>query len=193
MRTFLRRDVPSLQPAVPVARLERFWCMLAHGHDQLSSAAELARSLGIRDQVARRYLDLLTQTLVLLTQQPWHESVAKCQVESPEVCVADPGLVHALLDIRDMNDLLGPPSWGFRGKGSCSRRSRSISAYAARNATTGRRTRVPNSGSSGFRVGDRSSAGLVRTACRRANAAPSLRSGHVVRDAAPDGGAPAKL
>ena len=117
MRTFLRRDVPSLQPAVPVARLERFWCMLAHGHGQLSSAAELARSLGIRDQVARRYLDLLTQTLVLLTQQPWHESVAKCQVKSPEVCVADPGLVHALLDIRDMNDLLGHPEVGVSWEG----------------------------------------------------------------------------
>ncbi len=45
MRTFLRRDVPSLQPAVPVARLERFWCMLAHRHGQLWSAAELWRHL----------------------------------------------------------------------------------------------------------------------------------------------------
>lgn len=116
-RTFLQRDIPALQPGLPVAQLERFWRMLAHWHGQLWNASALARSLGTKDVVARRYLDLLTQTFVLRTLQPWHENLAKRQVKSPKVYVADSGLAHALLGIGSQADLLGHPKVGASWEG----------------------------------------------------------------------------
>lgn len=117
VRTFLQRDIPALQPGIAPAQLERFWRMLAHWHGQLWSAAELARSLGTTDPAARRYLDLLAQTFVLRVLQPWHENMAKRQVKSPKVYVADSGLLHALLGIATQHDLLGHPKTGASWEG----------------------------------------------------------------------------
>lgn len=117
VRTFLQRDIPALQPGIPPTQLERFWRMLAHWHGQLWNAAELARSLGTRDPVARSYLDLLTQTFVLRVLQPWHENLGKRQVKSPKVYLADSGLLHALLGIGNHNDLLGHPKVGASWEG----------------------------------------------------------------------------
>ncbi len=117
VRTFLQRDIPALQPGIAPAQLERFWRMLAHWHGQLWSAAELARALGTRDPVARRYLDLLAQTFVLRVLQPWHENMAKRQVKSPKVYIADCGLLHALLGIATLDDLLGHPKAGASWEG----------------------------------------------------------------------------
>jgi len=117
MRTFLQQDLPALQPGVPTAQLERFWRMLAHGHGNLWNAAELARSLGTGEAVARRHLDLLAQTFVLRVLRPWHENLAKRQVKSPKIYIADSGIAHALLGIRTHDDLLGHPKSGATWEG----------------------------------------------------------------------------
>lgn len=117
VRTFLQRDLPSLQPGVPTAQIERFWRMLAHWHGNLWNAAELARSLGTTDAAARRHLDLLTQTFVLRVLQPWHENLAKRQVKSPKVYIADSGIAHALLGIGTHSELLGHPKVGASWEG----------------------------------------------------------------------------
>lgn len=117
VRTFLQQDLPALQPGVPTAQLERFWLMLAHGHGNLWNAAELARSLGTGEAVARRHLDLLAQTFVLRVLPPWHENLAKRQVKSPKVYIADSGIAHALLGIRTHHDLLGHPKGGATWEG----------------------------------------------------------------------------
>ena len=63
----------------------RFWRILAHFHGQIWSAADPARSLGVSEPTVRRYLDTLTQTLMVRQLQPWHVNVAKRQVKSPKV------------------------------------------------------------------------------------------------------------
>lgn len=117
VRAFLQHDIPALQPGVARPQLERFWRMLAHWHGQLWSAAELARSLGTTDPVARRYLDLLAHTFVLRVLQPWHENLAKRQVKSPKVYISDSGLLHALLGIATQHDLPGHPKTGASWEG----------------------------------------------------------------------------
>ena len=47
----------------------RFWTMLAHYHGQVWSAAPFAQSMGVSEPTIRRYLDTLTQTLMLRGQQ----------------------------------------------------------------------------------------------------------------------------
>ena len=113
IQTFLERDLPQLGVSIPATALLRFWTMVAHCHGGIWSSADPARSLGIGESTVRRYLDLLTQLLVVRQLQPWHENLAKRQVKSPKVYVRDSGLLHALLGIRWER---APMSWRRESK-----------------------------------------------------------------------------
>lgn len=116
-RTFVERDIPSLGSGVPAAVLGRFWMMLAHWHGQVWNASEFGRALGTSDATARRYLDLLAATFVVRILQPWYENLAKRQVKSPKVYIADSGLTHALLGLETRDDLRGHPKVGASWEG----------------------------------------------------------------------------
>ena len=115
--TLLERDLPQLGFTIPAASLLRFWTMLAHYHGQLWNAAELARSLAVNEVTTRRYLDVLTDALMIRQLQPWHENVAKRQVKSPKIYLRDSGLLHALLDIPDQLRLQLHPKVGASWEG----------------------------------------------------------------------------
>jgi predicted AAA+ superfamily ATPase len=115
--TFLERDLPGLGIGISSAALRRFWIMLAHWHGQIWNAAELARSFGVSDASVRRYLDALASTFVVRVVQPWFANIAKRQVKSPRIYVADSGLLHALLGIESWDDLQQHPKLGASWEG----------------------------------------------------------------------------
>jgi predicted AAA+ superfamily ATPase len=117
VRTFVERDLPQLGVTIPPATLERFWAMLAHCHGQLWNGAELARSFGVSDATVRRYLDLLSATFAVRVLLPWSENLGKRQVRSPKVYLADCGILHALLGIRERRDLERHPKLGASWEG----------------------------------------------------------------------------
>ena len=117
--TFLERDIPQLGIRIAATTLRRFWSMLAHAHGSLWNASDFARSMGVSDQTTRHWLELLTATFVVSVLQPWHANLAKRQVKSPKVYVADSGLLHALLGLPGLEDLRGHSKAGasFEGHG----------------------------------------------------------------------------
>ena len=117
IRTFVERDLPQLGVTIPSATLGRFWAMLAHYHGQIWNAAEFARSFGVSDTTVRRYLDLLAATFVIRTLPPWHENLGKRQVKSPKVYLTDSGLLHALIGVREREDLDRHPKIGASWEG----------------------------------------------------------------------------
>jgi len=117
VRSFLERDLPQLGITIPAQALRRFWTMLAHYHGQVWNAAEPARSLGVAETTARRYLDLLSGVYMARQLSPWHENLAKRQVKSPKVYVRDTGLLHHLLGISSENELLAHPKCGASWEG----------------------------------------------------------------------------
>ena len=117
VRTFLERDIPQLGITVPSETLRRFWTMLAHYHGQVWNAAELARSLGTSENTARRYLDILSGAFMVRVLPPWFENVGKRQIKSPKVYLRDPGILHALLQIRTLSDLRAHPKLGASWEG----------------------------------------------------------------------------
>ena len=117
IRTFLERDLPQLGVRIPAPTLERFWAMLAHYHGQVWNSSEFARSFGVSDVTVRKYLDVLTATFVVRQLRPWSENLAKRQVKSPKVYLADSGLLHSLLGVHSMADLERHPKVGASWEG----------------------------------------------------------------------------
>jgi hypothetical protein len=117
IRTFLERDLPALGITIPARTIHRFWMMLAHYHGQIWNGAELARAFGIAETTVKRYLDLLTNTFMVRMLSPWSENPGKRIVKTPKVYLADAGLLHALLDIRNARALEGHPKIGASFEG----------------------------------------------------------------------------
>ncbi len=110
-------DLPQFGINVAAPAMLRFWRMLAHCHGQIWTAADPARSLGVSEPTVRRYLDTLTQTLMVRQLQPWHENLGKRQVKAPKIYFRDTGLLHALMDVKTLAELLGHPRSGASWEG----------------------------------------------------------------------------
>lgn len=117
VRTFLERDIPQFGFSIPSTSLFRFWSMLAHYHGQIWNAAEAARTLGIGETSARRYVDLLQDLFMVRLLQPWYVNLGKRQIKSPKVYIRDSGLLHYLLGIRNEQELLLHPRSGASWEG----------------------------------------------------------------------------
>ncbi len=117
VRTFLERDLPQLGTLVPAPTLGRFWAMLAHAHGDVWNGSEFGRAFGIAHTTVGRYLDLLSAAFVVRQLRPWSENLAKRQVKSPKVYVADSGVLHTLLDIRSRDELVRHPKVGASWEG----------------------------------------------------------------------------
>ncbi len=117
VRAYVERDLPSLGTRVSSTAMWRFWMMIAHFHGQIWNAAELARSCGVNERTVRHHLDLLTSTFMVRQLQPWHENIAKRQIKSPKIYVADSGLLHQLLNVETSHELMGHGKVGASWKG----------------------------------------------------------------------------
>lgn len=115
--TFLERDLAQLGSRVPATTMRRFWTMLAHRHSGTWNGADMARSLGTSEPTARRYLDSLTDALMVRQLQPWVANIGKRQIRSPKVYLRDSGTLHRLLGIPTMEDLLSHPILGASWEG----------------------------------------------------------------------------
>ena len=110
-------DLPQLGIQIPAPAMLRFWRMLAHCHGQIWNAADPARSLGISEPTARRYLDTLCQTFMLRQLPPWFQNLGKRQVKAPKIYFRDSGQLHALLGLADASQLLAHPRSGASWEG----------------------------------------------------------------------------
>jgi uncharacterized protein len=118
LRTYLTRDVPALDPRMPVETLRRLWTMLAHSQGTMLNASRLATGLSISSPTVSRYIDLLVDLLLVRRLVPYHANLGKRLVKSPKIYVRDSGLLHALLSVPTMTALndhpIVGPSWeGF--------------------------------------------------------------------------------
>ncbi len=115
--TFLERDLSNLGFRLPSTMMRRFWTMLAHYHGQRWNAAEIAQSIDVSVSAVRRYIDALTDALVVRQLPPWFANIKKRQVKAPKVYIRDSGLLHRLLGIGRMLDLERHPKLGAGWEG----------------------------------------------------------------------------
>jgi hypothetical protein len=109
---FLEKDLALLGFGYPPETMRKLWMMCAHQQGQLSNLSGLGQSLGVSHTSVRSYLDLLRDTYMIRVLQPFQTNTGKRVVKTPKVYLRDTGILHALLNIRSFDDLLGHPVYG---------------------------------------------------------------------------------
>ncbi|MCP4651924.1 MAG: ATP-binding protein [Candidatus Omnitrophica bacterium] len=117
IRTFLERDIPGLGIRIQSSQLHRFWRMLAHVTAQVLNKSKLASSLGVSSHAITRYVDLLSQTYMLRVLEPFYSNEKKRVIKSPKIYIRDSGILHALMNIKSLNDLFAHPIYGQSWEG----------------------------------------------------------------------------
>lgn len=110
--TYLERDVPQFGVRIPAVTLRRLWTMLAHNQSTQLNTAQLGANLGVAASTAKRYIELLEDLLLIRSVRPWSGNLGKRLVKAPKVYIRDSGLVHALLNLKTTDDVLGHPVVG---------------------------------------------------------------------------------
>lgn len=117
LRTYVERDIPQFGFQIPALQLRRFLTLCAHSQGQILNLSKLATAMDMSHVTMRKYADLLEQTFILRTLQPYFANVKKRLVKSPKVYVRDSGLLHALLGIKNTEQLFGHPVFGSSWEG----------------------------------------------------------------------------
>ena len=115
--TCLERDIPMLGPRIPATTLRRLWTMLAHVQGGLLNQSQLAASLAVSGQTVARYIDILSDLMMVRRLPAWHGNVGKRLVRAPKVYVRDSGIVHALLGLETLESVLSHPVAGASWEG----------------------------------------------------------------------------
>ncbi len=117
LRSFLERDIPNLGIRIPALALRRFWQMVAHYHGQVWNAADFGRAMGVKEDTARRYLDILSGAFVVRVLPPWFENLGKRLVKSPKIYIRDSGILHLMLGLQEKMQIFSHPRLGFSWEG----------------------------------------------------------------------------
>ena len=118
IRTFLERDIPQLGFGyLPSSQMSRLWKMLAHSHGQTLNQSKLGQSLGVSSVSIKKYISLLEQTFIIRQLQPYNANLKKRLIKAPKLYIRDCGLLHALLDIENIEDLMSHPVCGASFEG----------------------------------------------------------------------------
>lgn len=117
IRTFLEQDIPQLGFSIPARALGRLWQMMAHVHGQVLNSSRLGESMGVSHTTIRKYIDLLSQTFMIRILPPFEANLKKRLIKAPKIFIRDSGILHALLEIHNTDDLLGHPVYGSSWEG----------------------------------------------------------------------------
>jgi hypothetical protein len=117
IRTFLGRDIASLELGLPLPLMERLWRLLAHSQGQTLNASRLAGLLDLRSTRLKQLLAVLEQTFMLRLLPPLEANLSKRLVRTPKLYLRDSGLLHNLLGIETYDDLLAHPQAGESWEG----------------------------------------------------------------------------
>jgi uncharacterized protein len=112
-----QRDLPAWGLPAKPAVTDRLLRMTAAVHGQIWNASQVGQSLGLSYHTVNSYLDFLEGAYLLRRLPPWLPNLKKRLIRSPRVYWRDTGLLHALLGVRDADELLHQPWVGASWEG----------------------------------------------------------------------------
>jgi predicted AAA+ superfamily ATPase len=87
--------------------------MIAHAQGQIVNYSDFAKSLGIDIHTVKRYIDYFENAFLIRRLEPYFFNSKKRLVKSPKIFIRDTGILHALFNIENQEELSG-----FIGKGN---------------------------------------------------------------------------
>jgi len=117
LETLVTRDLPAWGlPARPRQTL-RLLAMLAAVHGQPLNASQLGSALALDHKTVLSYCDFLEGAFLIRRLRPYVRNVRKRLVKTPRVYWRDSGLLHALLNVTDLEHLYRQPWLGASWEG----------------------------------------------------------------------------
>jgi len=113
IQTYLERELPILGLSASPILLKNLLRMIAHTQAQILNYSEFAKALGIEVNTVKRYIDYFENAFLIRRLQPYFTNSKKRIVKSPKIFIRDTGLLHALFNIENREDLDG-----YIGKGN---------------------------------------------------------------------------
>lgn len=117
VKTYVTRDLQELGRGVVQREFETLLQMLAHANGALFNASTLAKSLTVKHDTVRRYVDLLEGSFLLRRLRPYLHNSGKRLVKSPRLYLRDSGLLHHLLGIDSYTAITGHIGVGHSWEG----------------------------------------------------------------------------
>lgn len=112
-----QRDLPAWGlPAKPQVT-QRLLRMLAAVHGQPWNASQIGQSLGLSYHTVNSHVDYLVGAFLIRRLPPYQANLRKRLIKRPKVYWRDTGLLHALLNVADEDDLLEKPWVGLSWEG----------------------------------------------------------------------------
>ena len=106
-----------LKSTISAESVGRLLTMCAHYHGQFLNLETLAGSMGVHAGTIRNYMDLLCGAFMMRRLSPFFSNVKKRLIKSPKIYIRDTGILHALLNIKTMDDLFAHPVFGDSWEG----------------------------------------------------------------------------
>lgn len=113
IRTFLERDIAAFGLNLNPVNSAKIWQMCAHNNGRELNYSQLGNALGLSHPTIKHYIDILSGTFMVRKLLPYSANLNKRLVKTPKLYIADTGILCALLNIQNFDDLLGHPVAGM--------------------------------------------------------------------------------
>ncbi|MBN2375289.1 MAG: ATP-binding protein [Sedimentisphaerales bacterium] len=112
-----QRDLPQWGlPAKPMT-IQRLMKMIAAVHGQNWNASQIGSSIGLNYQTINSYLEYIQGCFIVRLLEPYTANISKRIRKSPKIYWRDSGLLHTLMQVRDMDNLFSQPWVGASWEG----------------------------------------------------------------------------
>lgn len=128
------RDLPNWGLPAKPRQTSRLLAMLAAAHGQPLNASQLGASLALNHKTVLSYVDFLEGAFLIRRLPSYSTNIRKRLVKTPRVYWRDSGLLHALLNVSDLDGLYRQPWLGQSWEGFVIEQTLSTLAACGRRA-----------------------------------------------------------
>jgi predicted AAA+ superfamily ATPase len=137
LEALVSRDLPAWGLAAKPQQTRRLLHMLAAVHGQPLNSTQLGASLSLDHKTVLSYCDHLEGAFLIRRLGPHPANAKKRLVKTPRVYWRDSGLLHALMGVRDLEQLYRQPWVGASWEGFVIEQTMATMAAAGRSAQAG--------------------------------------------------------
>ena len=112
VQTYLERDLRNMEQVGDLETFRAFFSLVCASTGQVLNLARLGRDAGVSAPTARRWLNLLVTSRLVLLLPPYHRNFGKRIRKSPKLHVTDPGLASWMLGYRTRDAIMKGPALG---------------------------------------------------------------------------------